>query len=83
MVREIHAKVKALKQSRELEERYMQFEEMLRKEHKEGRKEGQKVGEQRMLELISQMLADGKADQIERLQSETEFYEEMLKKYHL
>lgn len=65
----------------------MQFEEMLKKEHMEGilegRNEGQKAGEQRMLELISKMLADGKADQIERLKSETEFLEEMLKKYHL
>ncbi len=78
-VKEIHSKVKVLKQSRELEERYMQFEEMLKKEHMKGQSEG----EQRMLELVSQMIADGKVEQVKRLKNETEFCEEMLKEYRL
>lgn len=57
----------------------MQFEEMLKKEHMKGQSEG----EQRMFELVSKMIADGKAEQVKRLKNETEFCEEMLKEYRL
>ncbi len=74
-VKKIHAKVKALKQSRELEERYMRFEELLEKEHTKGTKE--------TLELVSRMVEDGKAEQIPRLKNDQKFYEEMLETYQL
>lgn len=83
----IHNRIKMLKQSRKLEERYMQFEEMLKKEHKEGYDEGHKAGQtegsQQMLELVSQMMNDGNADMIPRLKTDETFYKEMLEKYHL
>jgi len=83
----IHERIKTLKQSRELEEKYMQFEEMLKREHMEGYeagyKEGQTEGSLQMLELISRMITDGKTDMIPRLKTESAFYQEMLKEYHL
>ncbi|MBD5510171.1 MAG: hypothetical protein HDR08_02785 [Lachnospiraceae bacterium] len=40
----IHERIRALKQSRELEERYMQFEELLKREYDEGYEQGYKTG---------------------------------------
>ncbi len=75
---QIHERVKTLKQSRKLEERYMKFEELLKREHEEGHARGTK----QMWELVSRIIADGKTDFIPRLKEET-FYQEMLKEYHL
>ena len=36
-----------------------------------------------MLKLVMQMTASGKADQIPRLETDKEFYKEMLKEYNL
>ena len=83
----IHERIKALKQSRKLEEGYMQLEELLKREHDEGRDEGYKTGCEKtaaqMLELVSRMIADGKTDLIPRLKEEKAFCQEMLKEYHL
>lgn len=79
----MHERIKALKQNRELEERYMQFEEMLKKERIAGYDAGQSAGSWQMWELISRMIADGKADMIPRLKSENNFYKSMLQEYHL
>lgn len=83
----MHERIKALKQNRELEERYMQFEEMLKKErmagYDAGRAEGQDAGNWQMWELISRMIADGKIDMIPQLKTEKNFYKEMLQEYHL
>ncbi|MDE6063225.1 MAG: hypothetical protein K2G20_01355, partial [Lachnospiraceae bacterium] len=82
----IHERIKALKQSRELEGRYMQFEELLKREHDEGYKSGYEKGCEKttaqMLELVSHMIADGKTDLIPRLKEEV-FYQKMLKEYYL
>ena len=75
--------IKTLKQSRKLEERYMQFEEMLKKEHDAGYHAGQDDGAWKMWELVSWMIADGKTDMIPRLKAEEDFYNEMLQQYHL
>ena len=40
----IHERIKALKQSRELEGRYMQFGELLKREYDEGYEQGYKTG---------------------------------------
>lgn len=86
-LKKIHKRIKELKQSRELEGKYMQFEELLKQERTEGydsgRKEGNEEGSQRMLKLVMQMTASGKADQIPRLETDKEFYKEMLKEYNL
>ena len=94
-LRKIHERVKTLKQSRELEERYMQFGELLKREHDEGHEQGYKTGYEsgyengceetaaQMLELVSRLIADGKTDFIPRLKEEKAFYQEMLKEYHL
>ena len=75
----IHERIKTLKQSRELEGRYMQFEELLKREHDEGHEQGTR----QMLELVSRMIADGKTDLIPRLKEEEAFCQEMLEEYHL
>ncbi|MDE6128490.1 MAG: hypothetical protein K2G16_04780, partial [Lachnospiraceae bacterium] len=77
-----HERIKTLKQSRELEGRYMQFEELLKREHDEGHEQGYKKATARMLELVSRMIADGRTDLIPRLKEEA-FCQEMLKEYHL
>lgn len=79
----MHKRIKKLKQNRELEEKYMQFEEMLEKEHMNGYAEGCNAGSWQMWELISRMIADGKADMIPKLKSEENFYKSMLQEYHL
>ena len=83
----IHERIKTLKQSRKLEERYMQLGELLKREHDEGRDEGYKTGCEKtaaqMLELVCRMIADGKTDLIPRLKEEKAFCQEMLKEYHL
>lgn len=55
--------------------------------HKEGleagRREGQAEGSMQMCELITRMIADGKADMIPKLKTDEVFHKEMLKKYDL
>ena len=78
----IHERIKALKQSRKLEEGYMQLGELLKREHDEGYKSGCEKTTAQMLELVSRMIADGKTDLIPRLKEEV-FCQQMLKEYHL
>ena len=86
----IHERIKALKQSKILEEGYMQLGELLKQEHDEGHEQGYKTGYEKgyaeaakMLELVSRLIADGKTDFIPRLKDDKDFYQEMLKEYHL
>ena len=91
----IHERIKALKQSKILEEGYMQLGEWLKQEHDEGHEQGYKLGYEsgyekgceeattQMLELVSRLIADGKTDCIPRLKEDKAFYQEMLKEYHL
>ena len=79
----IHERIKTLKQSRKLEEGYMQLGELLKREHDEGYKTGSEKATAQMLELVSRMIADGKTDLIPRLKEEEAFCQEMLKEYHL
>ncbi|MBD5497834.1 MAG: hypothetical protein HDR11_08735 [Lachnospiraceae bacterium] len=79
-----------LKQSKILEEGYMQLGELLKQEHDEGHEQGYKTGYEKgyaeaakMLELVSRLIADGKTDCIPRLKDDKDFYQEMLKEYHL
>ena len=56
MLDKLHEKVKKLKSSRELEESYMQFEELLNQERNEGRSEGRLEGK---IEQIQKKLGKG------------------------
>lgn len=56
----------------------MRFEELLRKEYKQGHSEG----ESRMYALISKMLESGEADKVPML-SDKAFLQEMYHKYNL
>ena len=56
MLDKLHEKVKKLKSSRELEESYMQFEELLKQERDEGRSEGRLEGK---IEQIQKKLGKG------------------------
>ncbi len=92
-VRKLHERIRELKRSREMEARYMQFEEMLREREREGleqgrsegleqgRAEGIQAGEERILALIAAMAAAGEAEQIPRLGGDPAFLEEMFAKY--
>lgn len=83
----IHEKIVRLKKSREWEGRYMKFEELLQKSKKEGVEQGMQqgcdLGQGRILKLISCMTQGGEASELPRLEQDTAFLEEMLKKYHL
>lgn len=64
--------------------------ELLKQEHDEEHEQGYKTGYEKgyaeaakMLELVSRLIADGKTDCIPRLKDDKDFYQEMLKEYHL
>ena len=60
MLDKLHEKVKKLKSSRELEESYMQFEELLKQERDEGRHEGKAEGKlEGKIEQIQKKLGKG------------------------
>ena len=62
-------------------------EEHMRMEREDAFEDGQKIGiadgRKDILNLINKMTADGMADQIPRLATESAFYEEMMKRYEL
>lgn len=86
-IQELHNKVKTLKASRDLEAKYMLFEELLQDSkadgRAEGRAEGKAEGQQRMLSLIEAMIADGKTEEISRLKTDEEFFDSMMAMYHV
>ena len=93
-IRRIHEHVKVIKSSREWRRKYMRFEELLRKERREGRSEGyesghedgvlegREAGESRMQRLVSKMFETGEGDKIHLL-SDKAFLQEMYRKYQL
>lgn len=91
LLRRIENRVIALKGNRRMEERYMLFGEMLDEERREGREEGIKEGiregiregEQRLSLLMTRMEQDGLLEEIPRLWKETNFRQEMYRKYQL
>ena len=82
-IQELHNKVKTLKASRDLEAKYMLFEELLQDSKADGKAEGKAEGQQLMLTLIEAMIADGRMAEIPRLKSDEEFFESMLTMYHV
>ena len=86
-IRELHQRVTALKRSRELEEKYMTMEEMLKEREtaglEEGRTAGKEEGQELILQLVTLMSNDGLAQEIPRLKAEKDFLAAMLEKYHL
>ena len=79
LISRIQERIAGLKKSRRMEERYMLFAEMLGEE----RKEGKKLGEKRILELLEKMEEAGLSPDISRLKREPGYLEEMLEKFHL
>lgn len=57
----------------------MEMEELLQKSENKGRKEGG----QRMLSLMAKMISSGETEQLPRLETDSDFLQEMLKKYNL
>ena len=47
------------------------------------RREGREEGRNQLLTLIRAMTADGKADELPRLEEDPAFLEELFKKYHI
>ncbi len=94
-VEKLHNRIKALKNNRKLEEKYMTYEEMMKIEYSKGERDGESRGMEKgrkegknemlnqMLALISKMTADGMSEDIPRLSEDEEFLKEMLQKYQL
>lgn len=98
-IHQLHERIKELKRSRKLEERYMHFEELLERELKKGLEKGIKQGieqgieqgvkkgqvmeRERLLTLISRMASNGESELISKLSEDEELYEKMLEKYNL
>ncbi len=82
-VEKLHNRVKALKKNRQLEEKYMTYEEMMKVEYSKGERQGKEEGANRMLLLTSKMVADGMSQDIPRLSTDEDFLKEMLQKYQL
>lgn len=84
-IQKLHGKIKRLKESRELEVRYMTIEELMQIREKEARKEGIKEGireeRTRMMEITKRMITDGDGDKVMKLLEDDSFYESMLEKY--
>ena len=78
-VEKLHSRIKLLKKNRQLEEKYMTYEEMMKIEYSKGKREMLND----MLQLISKMTADGMSEDIPRLSIDEEFFKEMLQKYQL
>lgn len=83
-------RIRYLKRNRRMEERYMLFGELLGEERRLGRAEGLEQGleqsrkrERTLLSLVAAMTADGSAGELPRLESDSEFLEEMLEFYKL
>ncbi len=79
LIQRMQIKIADLKQNRNLEARYMQFQEMMKQERAEGRTEGH----ENVLQLIMAMERDGHGDDIFRLSEDGGFFEEMLAYYHI
>ncbi|MBE5954518.1 MAG: Rpn family recombination-promoting nuclease/putative transposase [Lachnospiraceae bacterium] len=82
-VEKLHSRIKALKKNRQLEEKYMTYEEMMKIEYSKGKREGKEEGTNSILRLISEMTANGMSADIPRLSTDVEFLKEMLQKYQL
>lgn len=59
------------------------FDDERREAREEGRKEGRKEGRSQLLALIKAMTADGKADELPRLEEDPAYLAEMFKTYHI
>ncbi len=87
VVKCLHGRVVELKNSRELEDKYMTLQEYLDREAammaREMAQEMAQECEQNMLKLVSYMVEDGLGGEIARLSTDADFMEEMRKKYEV
>ena len=94
-VRDLNRRVEMLKQSRRLKEEYMTMQEMLDDSKREGWAEGKAAGkaegklagkaegEDTILTLVSLLLRDGRAAELEKLKTDKPLCAQLLKEYHL
>lgn len=75
----LHDRIVEIKDSREWEERYMFFEELLADEKAEGLREGRN----QIFTLVEKMKADGKEQEVSKLFENQKFFETMLEKYQV
>ena len=75
-VRHIHQRVTAIKKSREWEQKYMRFEELLNKKYKQGHEEGV----QTTVILVQKLIEAGEADKIPLLSDES-YLNEQCRRY--
>lgn len=83
MVGKLHNMVTELKNSRELEDRYMLMEEILAYDREEEYIRGCQEGQESTLNLVLAMTLDGRSQDISRLREEHGFLEKMLKHYQI
>lgn len=79
LLRQLESRIVSLKHSRRMEERYMLFSEILSDE----RREGEKIGENRLLKLMAQMKKDGLTEELFQVVEDPEFLQKMYEKYGL
>lgn len=73
LLRQLHDRIRYLKRSRRMEERYMKFGELLDDERQAGRMEGRNE----VLLLVEAMIADQRSEELSRLKTDPDFLEEM------
>lgn len=71
----LHGRINTLKKSRDWENRYMRFEELLQ--------DAEEKGQERLLRLIRKMVAAGETEMIPRLSDDTVFLQQMYEKYQV
>lgn len=79
LLRQLESRIVSLKHSRRMEERYMLFSEILSDE----RREGEKIGENRLLKLMAQMKKDGLTEELFQVVEDPEFLQKMYERYGL
>lgn len=74
-VKHLQDEVRRMKASREMEERYMVFEEMLEEREKEA--------ERRLNELYSNLLDANRLEDLKKAMNDETFREELYEEYHI
>lgn len=78
-IAELHKRIHALKKSREWEERYMTFGELL----DNSKRDGIEQGENRVIKLFARMTENGETELISQLENDKELLNRMYEKYNL
>ena len=82
-VRDLQKTVKQVKEDRDMEERQLVLDLVIKDHMKEARKEGIKEGTERVNQLNLRLIRDGKLDELKRSVEDPEFQQQLLEEYQL